>query len=509
MSCDGGVTEKENASHSAKQTLLRPAYHRCMKTFMFLRVGVLCAALLMPRAWSQGLPELGDSSSTVFSPLFERRIGEQAMRDIRMYEPAFIDDPELTAYISRLGARLVSVSPDARQDFEFFFMRDPNINAFAMPGGFVGVNTGLVLASQTESEVASVLGHEVAHVTQRHIARNFGRMDQMSVVNIAAMVVAVLAAKGNSQVSQAAMTAASAGSLQAQINYTREFEREADRVGFNLLESAGFDVTAMPVFFERLQKAGRVYETGAPAYLRTHPLTIERISDMQNRIKDSHYKQTQDGPDFHFVKARLRAELGRPQEAVAAFEEQLSERRFTSESAAHYGLAFALNRAKQFARAESEINLVRKSAAFNPMVETLAARNKLESGSLAEATEILRAASARLPAYRPLQYAMVDLLQASGQHAAAVNLLLEQVKNHPREIKLHSLLSKSYAALGKRLLSHQSLAETYYLQGALVPAQEQLQLALKAGDGDFYAMSRIDARLREVRQRMAEEKRQR
>jgi predicted Zn-dependent protease len=334
-------------------------------------------------------------------------------------------------------------------------------------------------------------------------------MDQMSVVNIAAMVVAVLAAKGNSQVSQAAMAAASAGSLQARINYTREFEREADRVGFTLLESAGFDVTAMPVFFERLQKAGRVYETGAPAYLRTHPLTIERISDMQNRIKDSHYRQTQDGPDFHFVKARLRAELGRPQEAVAAFEEQLSERRFTSESAAHYGLAFALNRAKQFVRADSEINWVRKNAAFNPMVESLAARNKLEAGAVAEATEILRAASARLPAYRPLQYAMVDLLQASGQHAAAVNLLLEQVKNHPREIKLHGLLSKSYAALGKRLLSHQSLAETYYLQGALVPAQEQLQLALKAGDGDFYAMSRIDARLREVRQRMAEEKRQR
>ena len=216
------------------------------------------------------------------------------MRDIRFRDSSYLDDAELSAYINALGHRLTAVNPEARLDFEFFLVRDNTINAFAMPGGFVGVHTGLLLAAQSESEVASVLSHEVAHVTQHHVARMLGKQSQMSVPSLAALVVALLAARSNPQVAQGAMAAITAGNIQSQLNYSRDFEREADRVGYQTLERSGFDVHAMAMFFERLQKFGRLYENNAPGYLRTHPITSERIADIQNRAHDAPFRQTPD-----------------------------------------------------------------------------------------------------------------------------------------------------------------------------------------------------------------------
>src|SRR6266567_3411861 len=185
-----------------------------------MRTPAVCLglALLVPQAQAQTLPELGDTSGALLSPYLERKIGEQAMREIRLREPNFLDDPELTEYVNEVGRRIVAASPEARQDFEFFMVRDNTINAFAMPGGFVGVHAGLLLAAQTESELAGVLAHEVAHVTQHHIARLLGKQEQLGVVGIAAMVVALLAARSNSDVSQGLMAAAGAGAVQAQLN---------------------------------------------------------------------------------------------------------------------------------------------------------------------------------------------------------------------------------------------------------------------------------------------------
>src|SRR5258705_2077896 len=141
-----------------------------------MRIAVAClsVALLVPRASAQSLPELGDTSGALLSPSLERKIGEQAMREIRLREPSYLDDPELTEYVNDVGRRIVAATSDAQQDFEFFLVRDNTINAFAMPGGFVEVHTGLILAAQTESEFAAVLSHEVAHVTQHHLARLLG-----------------------------------------------------------------------------------------------------------------------------------------------------------------------------------------------------------------------------------------------------------------------------------------------------------------------------------------------
>jgi len=466
---------------------------------------ILASFLLMPRALAQSLPELGDVSGAILSPQMERRIGEQAMRDIRFREPSYLDDPELTAYVNSLGHRLIAADAEARQDFEFFMIKDNTINAFAMPGGFVGVHTGLLLAAQAESEAAAVLAHEIGHVTQHHIARMLGKQVQMSVPSIAAMVVAILAARSNPQAAQGAMTAIMAGNIQAQLDYSRDFEREADRVGFQILQRAGFDVYAMGTFFERLQKFGRLYENNAPAYLRTHPLTSERIADMENRAHEFAYRQIPDSLEFQLVKAKLKAEQGSPQEAVAAFEDQMKTSRFSSEAGLHYGLAASVARARDFKRAESELAALRSLVGSHPMAELLAARIKAGEGQLTAARDIVIASARQHPNYRPLRYAQVEYQQSLGQHADAVMTLGELIKIYPRDARLFDMQAKSYAAMGKRLLQHQALGEAYVLQGALPAAIEQLQLAQRSGDGDFYQLSSVEARLKELRVRQAEE----
>jgi beta-barrel assembly-enhancing protease len=475
-----------------------------------MRIAAVCLSvvLLAPQARAQALPELGDTSGALLSPALERKIGEQAIQQIRR-EPNYVDDPELTEYVNEIGRRIVATTPDAQQDFEFFVLRDNTINAFAMPGGFIGVHTGLLLATQTESELASVLSHETAHVTQHHLARLLGKQDQMSIPTLAAIVLGLLAARSRPDVTQAVITGATAANVQSTLNYTRDFEREADRVGFQYLQQAGFDVSAMPTFFERLQKATRLYENNAPAYLRTHPLTSERIADMQNRAQNAVYKQSPDSIEFYFVRAKLVAEQGRPSEAVAHFDEVVREHRYADEAGARYGLACALLRARDFRRAASEAEAVQKLVGPHPMVDLLSARIRLAQGDAPGARDVLRASLTRFPNYRPLHYAYVDVLQGMGQHQAALAWLSELVKSYPRDARLYSLQAKSYAASGKLLLHHQALAETYVLQGTLPAAIEQLQLAQKSGDGDFYQLSVVEARLRDLRTQQAEERKNR
>src|SRR5690606_13112527 len=195
---------------------------------------LLSLALALPApmpAFAYELPDLGDVASSELSPAAERRIGEQIISQIRWRDAAYLDDPEVEEYVNRLGHRLAAASNNPAQDFDFFVVRDPTLNAFALPGGDIGVRAGLILAAQTESEFASVLGHEIAHVTQRHIAQIVGKQSQSAMLMVASLLVAVLAARSNSDVSQAAIAAGQAGAIQSQLGYTRSFEREADRVG--------------------------------------------------------------------------------------------------------------------------------------------------------------------------------------------------------------------------------------------------------------------------------------
>ncbi len=466
--------------------------------------GLLLILAGLANGYSQGLPELGDSSSSVLSPQLERRIGEEAYRDIRLREPDFVDDPEITSYVNDLGARLAAAADGARQSFEFFVIQNPTINAFAMPGGFIGVHTGLLLASQSESELASVLAHEISHVTQRHIARMFGKQSELSVVTLAAFLVAMLAARSNPDAAGAALAGASAGSIQAQLNYSRDFEREADRVGFQVLERAGFDVNGMGAFFERLLKAGRLYENNAPAYLRTHPMSTERMADMQNRAQNLPYRQVPDSIEFQLARAKLRAEVGTPREALESAEDQLKNRRYSSESAARFTLVSALLRSRDYSRAQRELDLLR-AAATHPMIDLLASRLRISRGDPAGAKAILDAAIKTYPNSRPLQYARVENLQMLGEHTTASAELSDMVRNYPRDPRLFGLQAKSFSALGKYFAMHRALADQYVLLGAIPAAIEQLQFAQKTGQGDFYQLSALDARLRDLRQQLVEQ----
>jgi len=473
-------------------------YHITMRFSSLFALFLVFAAPVL----AEGLPELGDTAQIAFTPQMERRVGEGIMRDIRQHDPAYDADPEATEYLNALGNRLVSNSQDARQDFEFFLVKDAMLNAFALPGGYIGVHTGTIVTAQSESELAAVVAHEIAHVTQHHMARMASKEGQLSTAMLASVALAILA--GNSQLGSAAAAIGQAGAITAQIGFTREFEREADRIGFAILEKSGFDVRAMPSFFLRMQKAGRMYENNAPAYLRTHPVTTERIADAQNRIQDLPYKQKPDSLDFQLVRAKLRAGQGTPRDALAQFESDLRDKKFSNETAAHYGLAVALLRAKEPVRAAAELAPLLKSVE-HPMLAGLAARIKQANGDDKGAVAVLKQALVRYPNNRALNYDCVEALFRLGQYREAASLLEEQVKNFPRDARLYSLQAQGYASLGKRLLQHQAQAEAYVLQGSLPAAIEQLQLAQKSGDGDFYQLSSVEARLRDLRKRHAQE----
>ena len=472
---------------------------------MRLRVFLLLLLLAVPRAPAEGLPDLGEVAQAGFTPIQERRLGESIMREIRA-DRSFYDDAEATDYVNALGNRLASRSPDARQDFDFFLIRDSQINAFALPGGFIGVHTGLILAAQSESELAGVVSHEIAHVTQRHIARMIAQQKQGQITSIAALAAALLLSRVSSQAAEAALAFGTASTIQGQLNFTRDNEREADRVGLQILDRAGFDPRGMVTFFERLQRATRVYETGAPSYLRTHPLTFERIADIQNRTQDGSYRQIPDSLEFQLIRAKLRAQLEAPDAAVAFFESSLTERKFLSEAASRYGLAASLMRLKNYARARKELDAVRKVVRLSPIVEMLSCELAQASGGAPAALACYRDASKTYPSYRALVYAHANALLQAGQPAVALKLVEERLQLITDDYRLYLLQARSYAALNKRLAQSRAQAEAYVRMGNLTAAVEQLQIGLKSGDGDFYQLSSAESRMRELR-RLDEEQR--
>jgi predicted Zn-dependent protease len=467
----------------------------------FLRAALLGLALgALPRALAQPLPDLGDVSSAALPPQIERRIGESIMRDIRLREPAYLDDPELNDYLNVLGGRLAASVPGARQDFEFFGLRDASINAFALPGGFIGVHSGLLTASDTESEVASVLAHEIAHVTQRHIARLLGAQQQMQLPTMVAIAAALLLGRSRPDLAGGAITAAQGAAVAGQLSYSRDFEREADRVGFQTLAGAGFDVRAMPAFFEKMQRSARILDDGSmPGYLRSHPVTTERIADVQSRAAGEPYRQHASSVEYQLVRARLRAEAGAPGDAVAHFSGVVRDGRYASEAAARYGLASAQLRANAPRGAQAEVARLRALKVESAMIETLDARVRVALGDGAGALGVLKAAFARYPHRRPVLYAYAAALLDLGRYDEVLALLAEPLRLYARDMRLHQARAKAYAGMGKRLLQHQSLAEVYVLQGSLPAAIDQLQLAQSAGDGNFYELSAVEARLKELR----------
>ncbi len=498
---------------------------------------ILLITTLLPFLFSElvvahELPDLGDVSQTTITPREEYRLGLQIMREIRA-DPSYLDDPEINGYLNSLGQQLITNTDETTpgQSFEFFALQDASINAFALPGGFMGFNSGLIIAAQTESELAAVMAHELAHVTQKHLARMIASQKYNMVGSIAALALAILASRSNPQVGQAIIATTQAGAIQSQINFTRKHEREADRVGLDILVDADFDPQGMPDFFERLQRASRFYDNGAPPYLRTHPMTYERIADIQNRTREIGYRQVSDSTDFLLVRAKLRAFTENPSDAAEQFEARLREGRYINEAVERYGYIYALLRDKKNHEADEQlaylysliqtdkqstmwlkdhrlgktIQVKQKGLQAGAMIETLTAAVKLANKQYDEAFKIYRSALRVYPQHKALIYGFANALLQNGQIDKALALITRELQTHPKDVQLYRLRGYAYSLQDKLMLKHRAQAEVYYLQGRYGEAVEQLNIALRHDNGDFYQLSAIEARLDQLEDLLKEE----
>lgn len=481
---------------------------RFFKRLVVPLTAVFC--LQMPVVFAQSeIPSLGDTARAELSPAAEYRLGKEIMGQVRS-DPAYVNDPVLTEYLSNLGNRLVSADAQIRgeltNDFTFFAVRDPTLNAFAFPGGFIGVHTGLLLATQSESELASVLSHEIGHVSQRHIARMLSQQKQDILIPIAATALAILAASTGGDAAGAVLMGGQGYAIQKQINFTRDAEKEADRVGFRILKGAGFDTTGMTAFFLRMQTATRIYSDAPSPYLRTHPLTSERIADIEARVRHEPYRQHADSLDFYLMRAKARLVQDDSEPALLTAEEVFGEQIKSGSklymAAGNYGLALIALHRKDIATAKACLQLIRKTVGEAAAKQSLALNSLAieilsSSGQAADAVREARAALVRFPSSRALAYQYVNALYVSRQYDDAARFLRKQVGMYRDDPVLQRQLAKVYDAQGKRALMHMAMAESYSLAGAYPAALEQLDLARKAKDVTFYDQSVIDARERE------------
>ncbi len=457
---------------------------------------LLLLLCLPPVVLSEGLPDLGDVSQATLTPVQERQIGQQSMLQIRASRQ-FLDDPEINDYLNQIGDRLVANSTEPSLNFEFFAVDDYTVNAFAMPGGFVGVNTGLLLITQNESELASVLAHEISHVTQHHYARMLSATKNDSLTSMAAIALAILAARNSPQSGEDAIVGAQARAIQKELDFTRQHEQEADRFGLELMAKSGFNTHAMPEFLERLQHATRLLEGNAPNYMRTHPITSDRIAEIENRVSKFPYLMLPDSLDFQLVRTKLIAAQKTTADAVSYFDHALTDKKFGNPVAQRYGLILALLRSNDVARATREMQVLRAQVEDNAMVDTLEGRVKQAAHNDADTLAFYRAAVQNHPHHRALVYAYAEELLQTNQAQAASKLLGEKISNYPDDTTLYQLQARSFAKLGKNLEEHQALAYSYAWQGNLRAAIEQLELAKQAG-GSFYQLSSIESDLREL-----------
>lgn len=486
-----------------------------LRTLLAALLSVCCALPPMPAIAVQNLPTLGDTSRETLSPLMERKLGEEVMHDIRR-DPDYMNDAPLLEYLNNFGWTLVAARPEVRGeagfDFFFFAVRDPVLNAFALPGGFIGVHSSLLLAAQSESELASVLAHEIGHVAQRHIARMVGSQKQDSMIALASMLLGMLAMRGSSDVGSAVMMGGTGLAMQRQLNFSRDAEREADRIGLSILDSGGFDTSGMVAFFGRLQTASRNYSDSLPPYLLTHPLTTERIADIEARIREQRYRQHADSLDFQLIRARVRvlqddSEQGR-RDSQYFFDSQLKQNTKQQIVAAKYGMAFLAFQREDYG--QSEQLLQEAIAAAAPAKQSLVLTDlgieiMLATKREAEALKLVQQAQLQYPLSRGLAHQYARVLIASKRFEEAGKYLREQAQLYRQDADVQDLLAKAYSALGKRALQHMALAESYVLTGSVPAALDQLKIARNSPDAEFYDQSMIDARERELQERWKDE----
>ena len=474
------------------------------------RAGVLglALAIAMPaplHAQIERLPDLGSADSDELSNTAERRLGESVMRQLRA-DGTVYDDAEMNDFLNRFGGRLTGTGPARGQPFSFFAVRDDSINAFALPGGYIGVHTGLLAAAGSESELASVLGHEMGHVTQHHIARMLKNQKQASMLAMAGMLMGALAMRNNPDAGMGAITLGESMATRSILSFSRDAEREADRIGLQVMREAGFDVNGAPVFFGRLQQQNRFNEGGdTTAYLRTHPVTAERINDLKLRIQQlaATARPPADSLDFRLMRARARAvsadSVDKQTEVRRHFDALLKTEEGRKDPANWFGLANVAYMRHDAMATEQALTQARKLIDKpHPYLVRLRIANLLAAGKVADADQASAAATKDFPGSRALLRQRAEVLNAAKKWDESIALLRNETRLYKSDADLWRMLGEAYLAKGEKGMSHLAAAEGYLVLGYTQPAIEQLRLARNAGDLDFYNGSIADAKLREA-----------
>ncbi len=454
--------------------------------------------LLLNISMAADLPALGDSDESVISRSQEQKLGKSIMYRLRK-GGNYLDDPEIEDYINMLGYKLVSNSPVPAGSIKLFVVEDNSLNAFALPGGFIGVHTGLLTKVRSESELASVLAHEIAHVSQRHIARMIAGQKRAGMASVAALAVAILASRSSGNISAAAVTGAQAGLIQNRLNFSRDYEFEADRIGLKIIQNSDFDEHAVESFLRFMQRSTESSVSGTPSYLRTHPFFYERLADIQNRLQKSRFKQIPDSLAFNLVKARVKARSDFPENSVKRFLAQLNSRNYISEITVVYGLVYSLYLARQYEYAAEMGNYLLGLNSDDPMILALVGSVLVKAGDFDGGLYLFEKALVDFPNRLSLAYRYANSLLDIGRPAQAVNFLDNIIFNYKYEPRLFRLQAKGYAAIGNHLLQHRAQAEAYFYEGEITMAIEQLKLAKATNKGNFFEKSSLEARMKEFK----------
>ena len=478
------------------------------------------------------LPALGDSAGEDFTVGTEHRLGEQIMAELRR-DPDYLDDPLLLDYVQSLWLPLLATAR-ARGDitpetdgfftFETFLVRDRSVNAFALPGGYVGVHLGLIAMTASRDELAAVLSHELSHVTQRHIARSIANSSKQSLVGLAALLLGVLATSrsGNVDATQAVIVGSQAAMAQGQLNFSRDMEREADRIGWGLHTGSGFAPAGVAAMFEKLENASRLNDSGAYPYLRSHPLTVERIGEARTRLEASGgVRAVSQAPlDHQLMQARARVLMDSSVPALRRLQAQDGAAAPTTAAApervvALYVSALASLQLRDAGRAQSALDaalpLARSAANSDARaaraLALLQAQVAMANGQPERAWAVLDAAPTVTP--RPMLLARAQLAfdASRGTETAALRTSIEALQTWVAERRgdatAWALLGQSAGVLGLRLRSLRAEAEARAALGDIGGAMDRLRAAQRqartAGAApDFIEASIIDSRLREL-----------
>ena len=453
------------------------------------------------------LPDMGASADTIISRAEEADYAKALVRQMRAYE-VLNEDPLISAYFEDMGYRLAANSDRPDKPFTFVVINQDVVNAFAAPGGVIALFSGLILAADDENEVAGVLSHEIAHITQQHLYRAIESQQAMTIPLALAMLGLILIGGGSGEAVQGALLGGQAAAVQAQINFTRANESEADRIGIQTLSLAGYDPIGMAEFFGKMGRITRAMGEGPPEYLRTHPVSVSRITEAKDRAQNMPKPPVSDQRDFYLVQARLRAQLAEyPETALEWFNHRL-ERADTGQAesdAIFYGKAIVLQRQGEYTEARK-------------LLESLMARDQhvayelqladldLDSGKTASALDRLGGLYHSFPGNHAIsmQYGRALLnAQDSGQAETASVILRQQLLTHPEDPVLYELYARASNTAGDSVRAKEAIVESYYLRGNIHEAVLQLQKLSQLEDLDYYQRARITDRLNELRLELA------